>query len=54
MYETVRTVNGYNIERMKGTHGHYIVTLWVSESGNSRKYRTFKTVKSAVAFCETL
>jgi uncharacterized protein YpbB len=33
MYETVKTVNGYEIKRMKGTHGFYTVTFWKSESG---------------------
>ena len=54
MYETVKAVNGYEIKRRKGTHGYYIVTLWVSESGKSSKFRDFKTIKAATAFCETL
>lgn len=54
MYETVKIVNGYEIKRMKGTHGFYTVTFWKSESGKSSKYRTFNTIKSATTFCETL
>lgn len=54
MYETVKVVNGYEIKRRIGTHGYYIVTLWKSENGKSSKFRDFKTIKSAVAFCETL
>ena len=48
MYDTVKVVNGYSIVRMKGTHGFYHVNI--SES----KSCTFKTIKSAIAFCETL
>ena len=47
MYETVKIVNGYEIKRMKGTHGFYHVIV------NSREFY-FKTIKSAVAFCENL
>ena len=54
MIETVKTVNGYDITRVKGTHGHYTVIFWKSESGSSSKYCTFKTIKAATAFCETL
>jgi hypothetical protein len=54
MYETVKIVNGYEIKRMKGTHGFYTVTFWKSESGKSSKYCTFNTIKAAAAFCETL
>lgn len=54
MYETVKVVNGYKIERMKGTHGFYHVTFWKSEKGRSSKECTFRTIKAATAFCETL
>ena len=54
MYETVKIVNGYEITRMKGTHGCYHVTFWKSESGKSRKECCFRTIKAATAFCETL
>jgi len=54
MYETVKTVNGYEIKRMKGTHGFYTVTFWKSESGKSSNERSFRTIKAATAFCETL
>lgn len=49
MYETIKTVNGYEIARMKGTHGCYHVNI----SGGSKFY-TFKTIKAAVAFCKML
>lgn len=54
MYETVKIVNGYEIKRMKGTHGFYTVTFWKSKNGQSSKQHSFKAIKSAVAFCETL
>ena len=53
MYETVKTVNGYDITRVKGTHGFYYVTLRVISEGFS-EYCTFRTIKAAAAFCETL
>lgn len=52
MYETVKTVNGYEIKRMKDTHGAYHVT--VRESKGWSEFHTFKTIKAAAAFCETL
>jgi hypothetical protein len=52
MYETVKTVNGYEIKRMIGIHGFYHVT--VREGKGFREFHTFKTIKAAVAFCETL
>lgn len=54
MYETVKIVNGYEIKRMKGTHGFYTVTFWKSKSGQTSKERSFRTIKAATAFCETL
>ena len=48
MYEVVKTVNGHDITRMKGTHGFYHVSIRAGVE------RTFRTIKSAVAFCETL
>lgn len=52
MYETVKTVNGYNITRMKGTHGVYHIN--VKEEKGFKKHYTFKTIKAAASFCETL
>lgn len=52
MYETVKTVNGYEIKRMKGTHGFYHVN--VREGKGFREFHTFKTIKADAAFCETL
>ena len=54
MYETVKIVNGYEIYRMKGTHGCYHITTWKSEDGKSSKGYSFRTIKAASAFCETL
>lgn len=49
MYETVKTVNGYNITRMKGTHGFYYVNI--REGKGFKEFHTFKTIKAATAFC---
>lgn len=48
MYETVKTVNGHDIYRMKGTKGCYHVNV------KENVHCTFKTIKAASAFCETL
>lgn len=52
MYETVKVVNGYEIVRMKGTKGFYHVN--VKEGKGWREFHTFRTIKAATAFCETL
>lgn len=48
MYEVVKVVNGFEIIRMKGTKGFYHV--------NTREGKgcTFRTIKAAAAFCESL
>ena len=52
MYETVKVVNGYEIYRMKGTHGFYSVDV---RTGNTWKaVATFRTIKAAAQYCETL
>lgn len=51
MFEVVKTVNGYDITRMKGTKGHYHVT--VREGKGFREFHTFKTIKAAVEFINT-
>lgn len=48
MYETVKTVNGHDIYRMKGTKGCYHVEI------KKNVECIFKTIKAAAAFCETL
>lgn len=48
MYETVKVVNGYKIERMTGTRGFFKVYI------RKNVYHTFRTIKAATAFCETL
>ena len=50
--ETVKTVNGYAIERMKGTRGFYEVTLL--RRGKMRKYIVFKTIKAATEYIERI
>ena len=52
MFEVVKTVNGHDITRMKGTRGCYHVS--VREGKGWREFHTFKTIKAAAAFCETL
>lgn len=51
MYETVKTVKGYDIKRMKGTKEHYHVN--VREGKGFREFHTFRTIKAAVEFIET-
>lgn len=52
IYETVRTVNGYEIYRMKGTHGAYHVNL--REGRTWKEFHTFRTIKAAVEFIENV
>lgn len=51
MYETVKTVKGYDIVRMKGTRGCYHVN--VREGKGFKEFHTFRTIKAAVEFIET-
>lgn len=48
IYETVETVNGHDIYRMKGTKGYYHVEVAPGE------HRDFRTKKAARAFAESL
>lgn len=52
MYETVKTIGKYNIKKMAGTKGCYHVTL--REGEGFKISRTFRTIKSATEFVETL
>ena len=52
MYETVKVVNGFEIYRMKGTHGFYYVNI--REGNGWKEFHSFRTIKAAVQFCETL
>lgn len=52
MYEPIKTVNGHDIYRAKGTQGFYYVDI--EKNDNSKKYQTFKSIKSATEFAETL
>lgn len=52
MYETVKIVNGYDIKRMRGSRGAYHVS--VRDGKGFQEFHTFKTIKAATAFCETL
>lgn len=51
IYETVKTVNGYDITRMKGSHGCYHVN--VREGKGWREFHTFRTIKAAAEFIQT-
>ncbi len=51
MYETVKTVKGYEIKRAKGSRGFYFLTL--EEGKYYTKYTTFRTIKAAVEFINT-
>ena len=48
MYETVKVVNGYAITRMVGSCRFYHVRL------NANREFTFRTIKAATLFCESL
>lgn len=48
MRETVKVVKGYEITRFKGCNGFYRVYIAPS------KFLTFKTIKAATVYCETL
>ena len=48
MYETVKTVNGYPIQRMKGTHSFYHLKL------DNKKEMTFRTQKAAAEMARKL
>ena len=53
LYETVKTVNGYDIQRMKGTHGAYHVNVREDDAHGFREFHTFRTIKAATEFIET-
>ena len=48
MYEVVKVVKGYEITRMKGTHGVYHVN--VKEGKGWKEFHTFRTIKAAAEF----
>lgn len=50
MYETVKTVKGYNITRMIGSKGFYTVTI--KERKGVKEFATFRTIKAATEFIE--
>ena len=52
MYETVKTVHGYEIKRMKGTTGAYHVNI--REGKGFKEFHTFRTIKAAAEFCNEL
>lgn len=52
MYEVVKMIKGYEIIRMKGTKGAYHVNI--REGKCFKEFHTFKTIKAATEFIETL
>lgn len=52
MYEVVKIVKGYEITRMKGTHGAYHVTI--REGKGWKEFHTFRTIKAAAEFIEKI
>ena len=52
IYETVKTINGYDIKRMKGTRGFYHVNVRETAAG-WKEFHTFRTIKAAAAFIES-
>ena len=52
MYEVVKVIKGYEIVRMKGTHGAYHVN--VREGMGFREFHTFRTIKAAVEFIKNV
>lgn len=54
MYETVKTVNGYPIIRMVGTRGAYHIDVRSRNDGSRLSFHTFRTIKAAAAFAESL
>lgn len=54
MYETVKTVNGYEIYRVVGSHGFYHINIREDEGRGWKEYHTFHTIKAAAAFAATL
>lgn len=52
MYETVKTVNGIQITRMKGTRGCYHVNI--REGKGWREFHTFRTIKAAAEFIQSI
>ena len=48
LYETIKIINGYAIRRMKGVRGFY--SVYVTDN----QFYTFRTIKSASQFCESL
>jgi len=51
MYEVVKTINGQDILRMKGTRGAYHINI--REGKGFKEFHTFKTIKEAVKFLES-
>lgn len=54
MYEVVKVVNGYEITRMIGSRGFYYVNIREDDGIGFREFHTFRTIKAAAEFCNSL
>lgn len=50
IYETVKTVNGYDIYRMAGARGVYHINVREDDGRGWKEYFTFRTIKEATEF----
>lgn len=49
MYETIKTVNGHEIKRLKGARSY---DVHINEGHGWREFISFRTIEEAVAFIE--
>lgn len=54
MYEVVKVVNGYEITRMIGSRGSYHVNIREDDGIGFCEFHTFRTIKAAAEFCNSL
>lgn len=52
MYEVVKVVNGYEILKLKGSRNAYHINI--KEGKGFRQFHTFKTIKAATQFAQSL
>lgn len=54
MYEVVKVVNGHAIWRMIGTRGVYHVNIRDDDGKGWSEFHTFRSIKAATEFIESL
>lgn len=54
MWETVKVVKGHAIYRMKGSRGVYHVNVREDDGRGFKEFHTFKTIKAAVEFINSV